>query len=65
MPENTQTGGTATSPTGYGWCSWHRAFSNTVRLIQVIEQGSGASPALFACSSCRDIYRLTPIADQL
>lgn len=55
-----------TNPTGYGWCAWHRAFSNTVRLVQAIDQGSGPNPGgrLFACSSCRDVYHLKPVADQ-
>ncbi|MFJ8784942.1 hypothetical protein [Streptomyces sp. NPDC102476] len=48
----------------YGWCSWHRAFSNTVRLVVAIEQGSGPGHSLFACSNCRGIYRLVPLADQ-
>lgn len=49
----------------YGWCAWHRAFSNTVRLVQAADQGSGHNPpGLFACASCRDVYHLTPLADQ-
>lgn len=48
----------------YAWCAWHRAFTNTARLIQAIEQGSGSGGSLFACASCRDVYHLTPLADR-
>lgn len=47
----------------YAWCSWHRAFTNTGRLIDVPASHSDA-PGLFACSTCRQMYSLTPTADQ-
>lgn len=53
-----------TTPSTYGWCAWHKAFSNTVRLVRIFEQGSGSGGNLFACSSCRKMYRLKPLADQ-
>ncbi|WP_416965704.1 hypothetical protein [Streptomyces sp. Agncl-13] len=64
MPENTQTAGTANTPTAYGWCSWHEAFASGVRLIQVHEQGSGAGGGVFACRPCREAFDLVPFADQ-
>lgn len=45
--------------TAVAWCAWHEAYSNTARPVR---DSSGAR--LFACVSCRDIYDLTPIADQ-
>ena len=59
-----KTGQDADTSGSYAWCSWHRSFTNTARLIQVIEQGSGPGGNLFACANCRDIYRLVPLADQ-
>lgn len=48
----------------YGWCAWHKAFSNTIRLVGAIEQGTGPGSNLFACANCRDTYHLVPLADQ-
>lgn len=66
MPENTQTAPAANTPTGYGWCAWHQGRARGVRLIQVIEQGSGPGTAgnHFACLSCRQAYDLVPLADR-
>lgn len=63
MHDNTRA--SHTTPSTYGWCAWHKAFSNTVRLVQLADQGSGpATPRLSACGGCRKMYRLTPLADQ-
>lgn len=63
MNERSGPGPTDTTDS-FAWCAWHKAFSNTARLIQVGEQGSGPGHALFACSSCRDVYHLIPLADR-
>ncbi|MEV0209437.1 hypothetical protein AB0H97_29990 [Streptomyces sp. NPDC050788] len=64
MDESTQTEPTTNSPVGYGWCSWHENYARGVRLVRIIEQGSGPGGSLFACHSCREAYGLVPVADQ-
>lgn len=51
--------------TGRSWayCSWHDAYSDTARLVRIIEQGSGVGHGLFACETCRAVNGLTPVAD--
>lgn len=41
MPQTTQSASQETSPTSYGYCSWHQGQARGVRLIQATEQGSG------------------------
>ncbi|MGN7136757.1 hypothetical protein [Streptomyces pseudogriseolus] len=48
----------------FGWCAWHEGHAEGVRLIDVIEQGSGSGITHFACGPCRTIYGLTPFADR-
>lgn len=48
----------------FAWCSWHRNYSSTARLIQIHEAGTGPGGGLFACAPCREIYGLVPVADQ-
>ncbi|GCB49626.1 hypothetical protein [Streptomyces sp. NL15-2K] len=56
---------TAHTPTAYGYCCWHGEDAEDVRLIDVLEQGSGGrAPALFACPPCRETHRLVPLADR-
>jgi hypothetical protein len=64
--ETTQIATAANTPTAYGWCAWHQGHARGVRLIQVIEQGSGPGTAgnRFACHPCRQAYDLVPLADQ-
>jgi hypothetical protein len=50
--------------TGWGYCSWHQRFAADVRLINVIEQGSGPGDAHYACPDCRNLHGLTLFADQ-
>lgn len=50
--------------TGHGWCHWHNGVSDTLRLVQVVEQGSGIGGSLFACAPCRKVHGLTPLADR-
>jgi hypothetical protein len=71
MAETTQSARTGDSPppedaTGYGFCSWHQRFADGVRLIEVIEQGSGPGTGAvqYACGPCRQVYGLTPFADR-
>ncbi len=52
-----------TGSRAFGWCAWHSAMAEGVRLINVIEQGSGPGGTQFACAPCRDLYGLTPFAD--
>ncbi|MGC9382873.1 hypothetical protein [Streptomyces sp. MH13] len=63
MNKSTQTTGTS-NPTSYGFCSWHQRFAADVRLINHVEQGSGAGGVQYACGPCREQYRLVPSADQ-
>ncbi|MFD1659994.1 hypothetical protein ACFSL4_17775 [Streptomyces caeni] len=64
MPENRTPAPAQHTPTAYGWCSWHQGYSGGVRLIQVVEQGSGPGGHVFACASCRELHGLVPFADQ-
>lgn len=54
------------APNSFAYCSWHKGYSDTARLVRVIEQGSGvgAGSGLFACADCREANRLVPLADQ-
>lgn len=52
------------NPTSHGYCSWHQRFADDVRLIEVIEQGSGAGGAQYACGECRETYHLIPFAER-
>lgn len=63
MAQTTHAEATGDTPTGYGYCSWHGGVTAGVRLIDVIEQNSGSSPALFACQPCRETHGLVPFAD--
>ncbi|MGI5443407.1 hypothetical protein ACQEV4_40535 [Streptomyces shenzhenensis] len=62
----TQTDSTPPGTQGrYGLCSWHKGFSDDVRLIRIEDSGSGPNaPALYACGPCRERHRLVPLADQ-
>ncbi|MGW4021076.1 hypothetical protein [Streptomyces sp. NPDC005009] len=64
MNESTQTEATEGTPTAYGWCAWHQGHAGGVRLIDVIEQGSGPGHTHYACSPCRVTYGLVPYADR-
>lgn len=57
-------GSTTPTTTTWAYCAWHKNFSNTALLVQIIEQSSGPGAGLYACAGCRTIYRLTPLADQ-
>ncbi|RMB81265.1 hypothetical protein [Streptomyces shenzhenensis] len=50
----------------YGLCHWCRQFADDIRLVQVVEAGSGPCTAgnLFACGRCRKAHGLVPFADQ-
>lgn len=62
MPETT--GQPTTPTTSWAYCSWHKAYSDTARLVQIIEQGSAFGADLFACAPCREVHHLVPVADQ-
>ncbi|MET7294908.1 hypothetical protein ABZS79_22720 [Streptomyces griseoloalbus] len=66
MNDSTQTELAEDTPTGYGFCSWHHRFAAGVRLIDVIEQGSGvgAGAVQYACGPCRQAHGLVPFADR-
>jgi len=66
LPHPDDTEGITKSSTGYGRCAWCRNFRDGIRLIQITEAGSGPATAgrLFACSPCREVYGLVPLADQ-
>lgn len=52
------------TPTAFGWCAWHQGVSGDIRLIDVIEQGSGSGGTQYACTPCRARYNLVPFADR-
>ncbi|MGW5215128.1 hypothetical protein ACWEQO_29050 [Streptomyces sp. NPDC004051] len=67
MAETTQTEpptDTPATPTAFGWCHWHQGNTDGVRLIDVIEQGSGSGITHFACEPCRGVHGLVPFADR-
>ncbi|MFH9038976.1 hypothetical protein ACH4FA_06370 [Streptomyces sp. NPDC017966] len=64
MQESTQSQATEGNPQGFGYCSWHQRFAGDVRLIDVIEQGSGSGAVQYACGPCRKTHRLVPYADR-
>lgn len=64
MQEITQTTDASNTPTAFGYCAWHKGYADGVRLIHAVEQGSGGGHCIFACPPCREVHRLTPLADQ-
>jgi hypothetical protein len=64
MAETTHTETGADTPRVFAWCSWHDGFSETARLVQIIEQGSGFGAGLYACARCRKVHGLVPVADR-
>ncbi|MEF9904764.1 hypothetical protein [Streptomyces sp. P9-A2] len=63
-PTQTETTEEETVPTAFGWCHWHQGNTDGIRLIDVIEQGSGSGITHFACAPCRGVHGLVPFADQ-
>ncbi|MBL3670141.1 hypothetical protein JL475_30015 [Streptomyces sp. M2CJ-2] len=53
-----------TTPRAFGWCHWHEENVEGVRLITVIEQGSGSGITHFACPPCMAAHRLVPFANR-
>ncbi|GAA0657169.1 hypothetical protein GCM10009535_40230 [Streptomyces thermocarboxydovorans] len=64
MAESTQRTTVGDTPPAYGFCSWHQAHAPGVRLITVIEQGSGPGHVHYACGPCRQEHGLVPFADR-
>jgi len=64
MAETTQDTATEEDAGPYGYCSWHHRFAAGVRLIDVIEQGSGPGGVHYACPPCIKTHRLVPFADR-
>ncbi|MGW3152382.1 hypothetical protein ACWDG1_49070 [Streptomyces sp. NPDC001177] len=66
MPQATHEGSLVETPTGYGWCAWHKDFSSGVRVIQIHEQGSGPGTGRnpLACGPYREAHGLLPLSDQ-
>ncbi|MER7738906.1 hypothetical protein ABTX34_11365 [Streptomyces sp. NPDC096538] len=48
----------------FGWCHWHQGHADGIRLIDVIEQGSGSGITHFACGPCIVANGLVPFADR-
>lgn len=49
----------------YGYCSWCKSHRDGVRLVQLEDAGSGfGARGVSACTPCRGIHRLTPVAEQ-
>ncbi|MFF5801581.1 hypothetical protein [Streptomyces albogriseolus] len=53
-----------TVPRAFGYCAWHQGHAEDVRLIDVLEQGSGSGITHFACGPCMAAYGLVPFADR-
>lgn len=64
MAEPTQPTATEDTPTAFGWCAWHLGIATGVRLINIIEQGSGPGRTQFACPPCMDQHGLVPLTDR-
>lgn len=64
MAEPTQDVTEETTPKVFGWCHWHQGHTDGVRLIDVIEQGSGPGGTQYACTPCRKRNGLVPFADR-
>lgn len=45
------------------YCSWHRGYSDTCRLVQQEDAGTMGPAGLFACADCRNSFELLPVAD--
>ncbi|WP_432136848.1 hypothetical protein [Streptomyces sp. bgisy154] len=52
------------SPPDVGYCTRHHGYAADVRLIRLVEQGSGPGYALRACAPCRTAYGLVPLTDR-
>lgn len=54
------------TPETSGHCNWCQTTSDTLRLVQMIEQNSGPGYPQYACAACRDQHYplLTPIDGQ-
>ncbi|MFR0354187.1 hypothetical protein [Streptomyces sediminimaris] len=73
MAETTQTAPQTETPSSsaqgstrsWAYCAWHKAYSDTTRLVQLEDAGSGFGvPGLFACAPCREVHGLVPLADR-
>ena len=65
VKQSTDNPPTAATPRSWAYCAWHRRMSDTARLVQIHDEGSGSNPpGLFACASCREVHDLVPIADR-
>ena len=64
MSDTTQPPTTEDTPQAFGWCHWHQGHTHGVRLIDVIEQGSGPGHVHYACAPCRQTHGLVPFADR-
>ncbi|MFH9413934.1 hypothetical protein [Streptomyces rochei] len=47
-----------------GRCAWHGEFADTVRVVHIEEQGSGAGGHRLACKPCIAKHDLTPVVDR-
>lgn len=66
MGDDTQPAGTPAIPTAIGRCAWHDGITRDIRLITIIEAGSGPATAghRYACHPCQIAYGLVPLADR-
>lgn len=60
-----QDAGQAGSRASFAYCSWCKTYSGTARLVQIEDAGSTfGARSLSACSGCRKMHRLVPVAEQ-
>ncbi|MFF0138565.1 hypothetical protein ACFYRN_19245 [Streptomyces sp. NPDC005227] len=66
MADDTQTAAPPASPGTYGRCAWHDGITRDLRLITVIEAGSGPATSghRYACHPCQIEHGLIPLADR-
>ncbi|WP_392971256.1 hypothetical protein [Streptomyces sp. LN245] len=66
MDDTTQTERATASPDDYGRCAWHDGVTRELRLIQIVETGSGPGTAgqRYACHPCQIRFGLVPLADR-
>ncbi|MGM9380359.1 hypothetical protein [Streptomyces antibioticus] len=64
MAEPTQATVQEDTPTPSGWCHWHQGHADGIRLINVIEQGSGPGATQSACPPCISAHGLTLFKDR-
>lgn len=43
------------------WCTYCQRVHGSARLVRVVDQGTGPGMSVYACRSCRTVFRLVPL----